>query len=229
MLSSADAHLPEHPDIVELYHANRSLPGCARSAAAIFQGSMHPGGRPRSKLVFTDEDLAGITTPTLFVWGDREPYGPVEVARRAAAHGANAHVEVITAGGTIPGWRTPQRARGCSRTSSPPTTPDAHRTRPLDRAAHRPSGSGDGEPHARGASPARGLHELCSHEADAKIERLRVRVGDAVDGDSGARHARRRVRTSPETRTARPVDRDGPLCVEEATMASLGLSCSCRS
>jgi pimeloyl-ACP methyl ester carboxylesterase len=98
MLSSADAHLPEHPDIVELYHASRSLPGFARSAAAIFQGSMHPGGRPRSKLVFTDEDLAGITTPTLFVWGDREPYGPVEVARRAAAHMANAHVEVITGG-----------------------------------------------------------------------------------------------------------------------------------
>jgi pimeloyl-ACP methyl ester carboxylesterase len=64
----------------------------------IFQGSMQPGARPRSKLVFTDEALAAITTPTLFVWGDREPYGSVEVARRAAAHMANAHVEVITGG-----------------------------------------------------------------------------------------------------------------------------------
>jgi pimeloyl-ACP methyl ester carboxylesterase len=98
MLSSADAHLPEHPEIVELYHASRGLPAFGRSAAAIFQRSMRLGGRPRAECVFSDEELAGIAVPTLFVWGDREPYGPVDVAWRAASVMPDARVEVIAGG-----------------------------------------------------------------------------------------------------------------------------------
>jgi pimeloyl-ACP methyl ester carboxylesterase len=98
MLSSADARLPEHPEIVELYHASRGLPAFGRSAAAIFQRSMRPGGRPRPEWVFTDEQLGRIAVPILFVWGDREPYGPVDVARRAAALMPDARVEVIAGG-----------------------------------------------------------------------------------------------------------------------------------
>jgi pimeloyl-ACP methyl ester carboxylesterase len=98
MLSSADARLPDHPAIVELYHASRGLPAFARSAAAIFQRSMRPGGRPRSECVFTDAQLKALTVPTLFVWGDHEPYGPVDVARRAAALMPEARVEVIAGG-----------------------------------------------------------------------------------------------------------------------------------
>jgi pimeloyl-ACP methyl ester carboxylesterase len=98
MLSSADAHLPEHPEIVALYHAARRLPAFGRSAAAIFQGSMRPGGRPRPQWVFRDEELAGFPVPALFVWGDREPYGPVAVAERAAALMPDARVAVIPGG-----------------------------------------------------------------------------------------------------------------------------------
>jgi 2-hydroxy-6-oxonona-2,4-dienedioate hydrolase len=98
MLSSADAHLPDHPEIVELYHAARGLPAFRRSAPAIFQRSMRPGGRPRPEWIFSDEELRRIAVPTLFVWGDHEPYGPADVARRAAALMPDARVEVIAGG-----------------------------------------------------------------------------------------------------------------------------------
>jgi len=98
MLSSADAHLPEHPEIVALYHAARRLPAFGRSAAAIFQRSMRPGGRPRPEWVFSDEQLAAFPVPALFVWGEQEPYGPVAVAERAAALMPDARVAVIPGG-----------------------------------------------------------------------------------------------------------------------------------
>jgi pimeloyl-ACP methyl ester carboxylesterase len=98
MLSSADARLPDHPEIVELYHASRRLPAFGRSAAAIFQASMRPGGRPRPELVMTDDELARLEVPALLVWGDSEPYGPVEAAQRAAALMPEARVEVIAGG-----------------------------------------------------------------------------------------------------------------------------------
>ena len=111
MLSSADAHLPAHPEIVELYHASRGLPAFGRSAAAIFQRSMRPGGRPRPEWVLTDEELARIAVPTLFVWGDHEPYGPVDVARRAAEVMSDARVEVIAGGWHHP-WLADAPAAG---------------------------------------------------------------------------------------------------------------------
>jgi len=45
MLSSADARLLDHPEIVEAYHAARRLPGYGRAAAAIFRSSLQTGGR----------------------------------------------------------------------------------------------------------------------------------------------------------------------------------------
>ena len=124
MLSSADAHLPEHPEIVELYHASRGLPAFGRSAAAIFQRSMRPGGRPRPEWVFTDEELERIAVPTLFVWGDSEPYGPVDAARRAAGLMPDARVEVITGGWHHPWLADAPGPRERSASSSPHTTPD---------------------------------------------------------------------------------------------------------
>jgi pimeloyl-ACP methyl ester carboxylesterase len=111
MLSSADAHLLDHPEIVALYHASRRLPAFGRSVAAIFQRSMRPGGTPREEWVFTDKQLAQLAVPTLFVWGAREPYGPVDVAHHAAAAMPDATVETIADAWHHP-WLADPRAVG---------------------------------------------------------------------------------------------------------------------
>jgi 2-hydroxy-6-oxonona-2,4-dienedioate hydrolase len=98
MLSKADARLPDHPEIVEVYHAARRLPGYGRSAAAIFRESMRLGGKARPTLVLSDAELARITQPVLFVWGGREPFGDPAVAHRAASHMPDARVEIVPGG-----------------------------------------------------------------------------------------------------------------------------------
>jgi pimeloyl-ACP methyl ester carboxylesterase len=98
MLSKADARLPDHPEIVEAYHAAMRLPGYGRSAAAIFRASMRFGGKARPTMVLRDAELGRITQPVLFVWGDQEPFGDPAVARRAASHMPNAHVEIVQRG-----------------------------------------------------------------------------------------------------------------------------------
>jgi len=98
MLAATDARLLDHPQIVDAYHAARRLPGYGPSVAAIFQRSMHPGGVPRRTSTITDEELAKIAQPTLFVWGEDEPLGDPDCARRAAALMPDARVEVISGG-----------------------------------------------------------------------------------------------------------------------------------
>jgi pimeloyl-ACP methyl ester carboxylesterase len=98
MLASTDARLLDHPEIIDAYHAAGRLPHFARSVAAIFQSSMHPGGRPRSTWVISDDELEQLTRPTLFVYGQVEPYGNPDVAHRAAALMPDARVEVIRRG-----------------------------------------------------------------------------------------------------------------------------------
>ena len=98
MLSKADARLPDHPEVVEAYHAAMRLPGYGRSAAAIFRASMRLGGKARPAMVLSDAELARITQPVLFVWGDQEPFGDPAVARRAASQMPNASVEIVQGG-----------------------------------------------------------------------------------------------------------------------------------
>ena len=83
MLAKTDARLPEHPEIVALYHAAGRLPGYAGSVAALFQASMRPGGRPRATCVIGDDELQALDVPVLFVFGADEPLGGPEVVRRA--------------------------------------------------------------------------------------------------------------------------------------------------
>ena len=98
MLSKADARLPDHPEIVEAYHGAMRLPGYGRSAAAIFRASMRLGGRARPTMVLSDAQLARITQPVLFVWGDQEPFGDPALARRAASQMPDARVEIVQGG-----------------------------------------------------------------------------------------------------------------------------------
>ena len=105
MLAPTDARLVDHPEIVELYHEAGRLPGYGASVAAIFQRSMRPGGIPRRSSVITDDELRGLATPTLFVYGEEEPFGRPEVAHRAAALMPDARVAVIPRGWHHP-WLT---------------------------------------------------------------------------------------------------------------------------
>jgi pimeloyl-ACP methyl ester carboxylesterase len=111
MLAGTDARLLDHPEIIDAYHAAKRLPHYARSVAAIFQSSMHPGGRPRRSCVISDDELERLTQPTLFVYGEDEPYGNPDVAHRAAALIPDARVEVIRCGWHHP-WLTDARGVG---------------------------------------------------------------------------------------------------------------------
>jgi pimeloyl-ACP methyl ester carboxylesterase len=110
MLAGADARLLDHPEIVELYHAARGLAGFGATASAIFRNSMRPGGAPRERYVLTDDEQAAVAAPVLFVWGDKEPFGDVAVARRAAALMPHARVEAITGAWHHPWLADPERA-----------------------------------------------------------------------------------------------------------------------
>ena len=109
MLSKADARLPDHPEVVEAYHAAMRLPGYGRATAAIFRASMRLGGRARPAMVLSDEELARIAQPVLFVWGDQEPFGDPMVARRAASQMPNARVEIVHGGWHHPWLADPPR------------------------------------------------------------------------------------------------------------------------
>lgn len=50
---------------------------------------------------FGEDDLARIPHPALFVWGDNDPFGPVEVGRRACEAMAEARLVEVT-GGHLP-------------------------------------------------------------------------------------------------------------------------------
>lgn len=98
MLAKTDARLLDHPEIVELYHAAGKLPGYGSSVAAIFQRSMRPGGFPRASSLIGDDELRGLIQPTLFVYGEEEPFGPPALATRAAALMPDARVELVARG-----------------------------------------------------------------------------------------------------------------------------------
>ncbi len=95
MLVGTDARLHDHPEIVALYHAARGLPRYDATLAAVFQASMRAGGRPRRECLITDDELRRLAQPTLFVWGEQEPFGAPEAARRAAGLMPDARVEVV--------------------------------------------------------------------------------------------------------------------------------------
>jgi pimeloyl-ACP methyl ester carboxylesterase len=109
MLARADARLPDHPEIVAVYHEAHHLPGFGGTASAIFRATMQIGGAARRRYVLSDDELASVVSPVLLVWGDREPFGGVEVAERAAELMRCARVEVIADAWHHPWLAEPER------------------------------------------------------------------------------------------------------------------------
>jgi pimeloyl-ACP methyl ester carboxylesterase len=109
MLSRADARLLDHPEIVEAYHAARSLPGYGRAASAIFRASLRIDGAPRRRWVLSEPEIRRIAAPTLFVWGGLETFGGVEVAQHAVELMPDARLMVVPDGWHHPWLADPER------------------------------------------------------------------------------------------------------------------------
>jgi len=117
MLSKADARLPDHPEIVEAYHAAMRLPGYGRSAAAIFRASMRPGSKPRPTMVLSDAELARSPSRCCASGATRSRS---EIPQSRAAPPRTCPTRASRswrAAGTTRGWPTPRASRACCATS----------------------------------------------------------------------------------------------------------------
>jgi pimeloyl-ACP methyl ester carboxylesterase len=66
-------------------------------------------GRQRMENVLAPAELAGITAPVCFAWGDADVYGPPEIGRRAVEQMRNATLDVVP-GGHAPFLDDPEHA-----------------------------------------------------------------------------------------------------------------------
>jgi pimeloyl-ACP methyl ester carboxylesterase len=96
-----------YPDFVEAQVAAGSDPVARTTNLAEIRASISPFGFRRSAL-FRAEDLRSISAPTLFIWGDQDPVGSVEVARDVVRLLPDARLEVLPAG-HVPQLGHPQR------------------------------------------------------------------------------------------------------------------------
>ena len=92
-----------HPDLVELLVAVGNDPVAARA----LQQEIHPLISPwslvsrtgfRRKARITEGDLRDLAVPTLLVWGDHDPVGGGDVARRLRSLIPHAELEVVDGG-----------------------------------------------------------------------------------------------------------------------------------
>lgn len=102
MMGESDT-IVDHPDLLDLMVAGGKDPVVARTNVNEVRAIVSPAALVtpsgfRRRLRVRPDELGRISAPTLLVWGDREPLGPVEVARHVAGLIPNATVEVVPAG-----------------------------------------------------------------------------------------------------------------------------------
>ena len=101
-------------------------PANARSVASLMHALNH-FRRPRTSSVLTDTELHRITTPTMFIWGERDPFLSPTTARPSIAKAPHAELHPVP-GGHGPWFEGPH---GCAdliiqhftSTGFPPTVP----------------------------------------------------------------------------------------------------------
>jgi pimeloyl-ACP methyl ester carboxylesterase len=86
-----------HPDLIESMVAAGSDPVASAADLAELRAVSTPLGFRRSSRVHPDE-LRRLTVPTLVIWGDHDPVGPVKVAQATARLVPTAQLEVLPAG-----------------------------------------------------------------------------------------------------------------------------------
>lgn len=95
--------LVDHPDLLDLMVAASIDPVIQRTnvneARAIISPAalVSPSGF-RRPMRLRPSELGRLETPTLLIWGDREPLGSAETARQIARQMANATLELVPAG-----------------------------------------------------------------------------------------------------------------------------------
>jgi pimeloyl-ACP methyl ester carboxylesterase len=88
----------DHPDQIEALVAAGRDPVVTRANRAEVAAVASPGAGIRREFRLTPEELARLAMPTLLIWGDADPIGTPEVARRAADAIPDARLEVLPAG-----------------------------------------------------------------------------------------------------------------------------------
>ncbi|GGS97924.1 alpha/beta hydrolase [Planobispora rosea] len=84
-------------DLLDLYHLPLRLPGQAASYRALL-GRLMRGRAPRPENVLTDTELAGITTPLLFVWGEQDVFCPPRAGSASVAKIPRARLTAVPGG-----------------------------------------------------------------------------------------------------------------------------------
>ncbi|HXG35832.1 MAG TPA: alpha/beta hydrolase [Dehalococcoidia bacterium] len=90
--------LPE--EFFDCMYRSGQLPNFKLGWLSLLERVLRIGG-PDPKLALRAEQLAQLTQPVLFLWGDNDPFGGAEVGRRAAEAAPQAKLEVIS-GGHLP-------------------------------------------------------------------------------------------------------------------------------
>lgn len=67
-----------------------------------------PFGRPNPAYALNEDELRHVSQPVQFAWGDQDPFGGLDIARRAVAALPDARLHVIPGGGHLPWFDDPQ-------------------------------------------------------------------------------------------------------------------------
>jgi len=103
--ASAPRRLP--PEMIEYLRRVERLWTRSPTRISLIQSALRLRG-PRRALQLRDDELAHVTQPVLFIWGDRDDHGPPAVGRRAVSIMPNAAIEVLPSG-HVPWLENPDR------------------------------------------------------------------------------------------------------------------------
>lgn len=84
-------------EIRDLLLACERLPHYADSLLGLMSAVMRRG-KVRPEIALTGEQLASVRHPVQLIWGDRDPFGSMDVARRAIDHLPDAELHIVSAG-----------------------------------------------------------------------------------------------------------------------------------
>ncbi len=96
-LSKMVREYPLQPEIAELLLATENLPDFAPAFQATLNQLVRPWGAI-SEMSLSSDQIAQIRQPTLFIWGDEDPMGSVEIGQQAVDVMPNAEMLVVDGG-----------------------------------------------------------------------------------------------------------------------------------
>lgn len=101
------------PELRDLLLTCERLPAYGTSILALMHAVMRLG-RPRPEVALTGDQLTQVRHPVQLIWGDRDPFGSVSVARTAGGLLADAELHVVP-GGHVPWFDRPEQVGALAR------------------------------------------------------------------------------------------------------------------